>query len=101
MIKDEELEELKKHLDENGKLIITDDMSDKIKERYEFINSLNVDLISLLSRKTQDVDFGDEDEEVEVVDSDDDDDGEILDEDETDSLIEESDEEISDLNDFF
>ena len=100
MIKDEELEELKKHLDENGKLIITDDMSDKIKERYEFINSLNVDLISLLSRKTQDVDFGDEDEEVEVVDSDDDD-GEILDEEETDSLIEESDDEISDLNGFF
>lgn len=99
MIKDEELEELKKHLDENGKLIITDDMSDKIKERYEFINSLNVDLISLLSRKTQDVDFGDEDEEVEVVDSDDD--GEILDEEETDSLIEESDDEISDLNGFF
>ena len=99
MIKDEELEELKKHLDENGKLIITDDMSDKIKERYEFINSLNVDLISLLSRKTQDVDFGDE--EVETADSDDDYDGEILDEDENDSLIEESDEEISDLNDFF
>lgn len=101
MIKDEELEELKKHLDENGKLIITDDLTDKQVERYQFINSLNVDLISLLSRKRQVVDFPDEEVEMITDDSSDDiDDSEYV-ENLTSTEIEESGEEITDLDDFF
>ena len=60
MIKNEEIEFLKKHLDENGKLIISPDLTEKQIERFQFINSLNVDLVSVLQRKTELIDNEDE-----------------------------------------
>lgn len=50
MFKEDEIEELRKHLDSNGKLVISSDLTEKQKERYQFINELNIDLISVLKR---------------------------------------------------
>lgn len=105
MIKDSEIEELKKHLDENGKLIISDDLTDKQKERFNFINDLGIDLIAVLSRKTELVDYGDEPEETSYDAEDDSDDFEDSVEDMDDdssSLIEEDDSaSVENLDDFF
>lgn len=110
MIREEEIAELKKHLDANGKLVITDDMSDAQKERYQFINSLDVDLVEVLSRETSGPveDFDEEDEPdsealAEEVDAyGDGDDAELLDDDETDGDIEENDSDFQDgLDNFF
>ena len=51
MFKEDEIEELRKHLDNNGKLIISSDLTEKQKERYQFINNLN---ISIKERQTSD-----------------------------------------------
>ena len=60
MFKEDEIDNLKKNLGADGKLIISDDLTEKQKSRYQFINSLNIDLISVLTRNTKPVDFGDE-----------------------------------------
>lgn len=99
MIKDEEIEELKKHLDSYGKLVITDDLSESQKERFQFINSLNVDLLTVLNRKVEyddendvelpsnNIEDNDEDYEVEVLDN--------------DIEIEENDQAVDGLDNFF
>ncbi len=38
-------------LDANGKLIISDDMSDDLKKTYKFVNSLNLDLANVLQNE--------------------------------------------------
>ena len=60
MIRENEIDELKKHLGSDGKLIISNDLTEKQIERYQFINSLNVDLLSVLSRESKSVDYNDE-----------------------------------------
>ena len=51
MISPKELDFLKQYLGADGKLIITDDLTEARKERFEFINSLNLDLKELFSRE--------------------------------------------------
>lgn len=106
MIKNEEIEFLKKHLDENGKLIISPDLTEKQIERFQFINSLNIDLVSVLQRKTELID-----NEVEAdtlssdvnADEDDDlDDSEEIEELEDSNVIKEDDNvAVDDLDSFF
>ena len=104
MFKQDEIDELKKQLGSDGKLIISDNLTEKQKERYQFINSLNIDLISVLTRNPKSIDLDDEDS-TPVVDSDDlidDTDVEVLD---NDNNIEEDDDDddagVEELNDFF
>lgn len=107
MIKENEIEELKKHLGSDGKLIISDDLTEKQIERYQFINSLNVDLVSILTRNTKLVDLDDEEASntnTSDYDSDDDDvDVEFLDEDSDSSsnITEDEDATIDNLDSFF
>lgn len=106
MIKDNEIEELKKHLDVNGKLVISDNLTDKQKERYTFINNLDIDLIAVLNRNTEIANYDDEFESLNDNDQDDDyeDDETLTDDlDETSSsIIEENDDvSVENLNDFF
>ncbi len=104
MIREQEIEELKTMLDSDGKIRITDDLPPAKKERYEFINSLNLDLVEVLSRKKEDYSISDD--EVRTNSSDDEDDDvevETLDDDSsTDSIIEEDDSAtVDDLSGFF
>lgn len=106
MIKNEEIEFLKKHLDENGKLIISPDLTEKQIERFQFINSLNVDLISVLQRKTELIDNEDETDtlssDVNADDDDDLDDSEEIEELEDSNVIKEDDNvAVDDLDSFF
>lgn len=107
MFKEDEIEELRKHLDNNGKLIISSDLTEKQKERYQFINNLNIDLISVLKRDKQVIDLGEE-EPTSIASSDydeedDDDDTEVLDDDTSSyTTIEEDDNaSIDNLDNFF
>ena len=106
MIKNEEIEFLKKHLDENGKLIISPDLTEKQIERFQFINSLNVDLVSVLQRKTELIDNEDEADTLSSdvnADEDDDLDGsEEIEELEDSNVIKEDDNvAVYDLDSFF
>ena len=106
MIKNEEIEFLKKHLDENGKLIISPDLTEKQIERFQFINSLNVDLVSVLQRKTELIDNEDEADTLSSdvnADEDDDLDGsEEIEELEDSNVIKEYDNvAVDDLDSFF
>ena len=106
MIREEEIAELKKHLDVNGKLVITDDMSDTQKERYQFINSLDVDLVELLSRKSDmSIDPADEEEEPDFEsddsDLDDDDEAEVLDDTDASEIQEDHSDFQDGLDNFF
>lgn len=106
MIKNEEIEFLKKHLDENGKLIISPDLTEKQIERFQFINSLNVDLVSVLQRKTELIDNEDEADTLSSdvnADEDDDLDGsEEIEELEDSNVIKEDDNvAVDDLDSFF
>lgn len=104
MIRDDEIESLKQSLGSDGKLIITDDMSDSQKERYQFINSLNLNLLEVLTRKNDDVEsdvsldpdseeFNDVDDFADEV--------ETLDDSMNSSVIEENGASVDDLNDLF
>lgn len=100
MIREEELESIKKHLGSDGKLIIDSSLTDKQRERFEFINSLDIDLMEVLTRNTQYKDYGDE--ELESENSDDNDDIEVIDNDEEEDIgIEENGEMDDSLEDFF
>ncbi len=108
MFNENEINELKNKLDSNGKLIITDDMPQKIKERYEFINSQNLNLVEILSRKVNlnsDEDDDDEDS-IEVLNNDEqeydvsDDDNEIIDASD-DNISEDDSVSVEDLENFF
>lgn len=107
MLNENEIEELKNKLDSNGKLIITDDMPQKVKERYEFINSQNLNLTEVLSRKinlnsNDDVDedaietLNDNDSEYEESDND----NEIIDTGD-DNISEDDSVSVEDLENFF
>ena len=101
MLKENEIEILKKYLGEDGKLIISDDLTEKQKERFLFINSLNIDLISVLTRKTKMMDIGDEDSEQFLDDDNDTSDLEVLSS-EAEVTIEEDDNAIIEgFDDFF
>lgn len=108
MFNENEINELKDKLDSNGKLIITDDMPQKIKERYEFINSQNLNLVEILSRKVNlnsDEDDDDKDS-IEVLNNDEqeydvsDDDNEIIDASD-DNISEDDSVSVEDLENFF
>lgn len=106
MIKNEEIEFLKKHLDENGKLIISPDLTEKQIERFQFINSLNVDLVSVLQRKTELIDNEDEADplssDVNADEDDDLDDSDEIEELEDSNVIKEDDNvAVDDLDSFF
>lgn len=107
MLNENEIEELKNKLDSNGKLIITDDMPQKVKERYEFINSQNLNLTEVLSRKinlnsNDDVDedaietLNDNDSEYDESDND----NEIIDTGD-DNISEDDSVSVEDLENFF
>ena len=59
-------ERLKQFLDEDGKIIITDDMPDDLKQAINYMNENNINLLE----KRQHVSFDDEDTD-EIDDSDD------------------------------
>lgn len=99
MIREEELESIKKYLGSDGKLIIDSSLTDKQRERFEFINSLDIDLMEVLTRNTQYVNYGDE--ELEVENSDDEDDIEVIDDEDANVGIEENGEIDDSLEDFF
>ncbi len=107
MFKEDEIEELRKHLDNNGKLIISSDLTEKQKERYQFINDLNIDLISVLKRDKQVIDLGEE-EPTSIASSDydeedDNDDTEVLDDDTSSytTIKEDDNASIDNLDNFF
>lgn len=106
MIRNDEIDELKKHLGSDGKLIISDDLTEKQIERYQFINSLNVDLISILTQNIPNVDLGDEEKNSSNASFDDDSDDvdvELLEDDYMSSsdIVEDDSVVIDNLNDFF
>lgn len=103
MIREEELESIKKHLGSDGKLIIDSSLTDKQRERFEFINSLDIDLMEVLTRNTQMVNYGDEELESDNSSDDDDDDIEVIDGDDENANvgIEENGEIDDSLEDFF
>lgn len=109
MFDENEINELKNKLDSNGKLIITDDMPQKIKERYEFINSQNLNLVEILSRKVNlnsDEEEDDDEDSIEVLNNDEqeydvsDDDNEIIDASD-DNISEDDSVSVEDLENFF
>lgn len=107
MFNENEINELKDKLDSNGKLIITDDMPQKVKERYEFINSQNLNLVEILSRKVNlNSDEDDDDDSIEVLNHDEqeydasDDDNEIIDASD-DNISEDDSVSVEDLENFF
>lgn len=99
MLSEEEIISLKNRLDSNGKLIITDDLPDNKKQRYEWINSLNVDLVELLSRKSEEIQVSDDSDSDDFDDSD----VELLDEDTTSGsdIVEDNSFSADDLDNFF
>lgn len=104
MIREDEIEDIKSRLDSDGKIIISDNMSEAQKERYSFINSMNIDLIDVLSRKNNDLSEGEQDLDDSSVYSNEDevlDDVEALDTNEYSTDIVENDESVDDLNSIF
>lgn len=107
MFKEDEIEELRKHLDSNGKLVISSDLTEKQKERYQFINELNIDLISVLKRDKKVINSDNDEEDnsnIESHDNSDDDlEVEFLDDEYSISTSIEEDEDatIDNLDNFF
>ena len=106
-IKEDEIEELRKHLDSNGKLVISSDLTEKQKERYQFINELNIDLISVLKRDKKVINSDNDEEDNSNIkshdNSDDDLEVEFLDDEYSISTSIEEDEDatIDNLDNFF
>lgn len=92
-----ELDELRKYVGEDGKLIISDSLTDKQKERFSFINSLNINLVDVLTRKVDNTEDSEEEEEVLSSSTDDD----VVEELDEEAIIEENDEPVQDLDNFF
>ena len=100
-------ERLKQFLDEDGKIIITEDMPDDLKQAINYMNENNINLLE----KRQHVSFDDDDDMDEIDDSNDDSfdlssDVEFEDEDaeepENDNLSDETDESsLQDLDNLF
>lgn len=103
MINGEEIEQLKNYIGSDGKLVITDDLSEKQKERFQFINSLNINLIDVLTRHNEELSSEDfaEEETSGSVDFDSLDE-EILDgPDFSEDIVEDDDASMDDLDSFF
>lgn len=91
---DKKKEFIKKHLGSDGKLIISDDLTERQKQKFEYINSLGIDVSIVLKER--------EEEEPPVVEETESyDDVEVLNEGNYSSNIIEDDSPVDDLNDFF
>lgn len=98
MIQEEELIFLKNHLGTDGKLIISDDLTEDQKTRFEFINGLDIDLASMIENRFSAGNYDDKDEE------DDDENSGVasFDNSQVSTVeIQETGEEVNDLDDFF
>lgn len=104
MLSPNELNTLRQYLGPDGKLIISDNLSDAKKERFEFINSLNLNLVELFSRNTklEDVEDVIEDDIADSeYDSDEEEDIEYESEEDFEFVEEEDTDIVDDLNDIF
>lgn len=107
MFNAEDIEKLKGMLDSNGKIIISDDLSEKQKEKYEWINSLDIDLVEVLSRKPEKIDLDEDieslDDTSEEDDDNDNDNDEFIGEEDSSSseIVEDGNVSVDDLNSFF
>lgn len=91
---DKKKEFIKNHLGSDGKLIISDDLTDRQKQKFEYINSLGIDVSIVLKER--------EKEEPPIIEETESyDDVEVLNEGNSSSNIIEDDSPIDDLNDFF
>jgi len=106
MLSPNELNTLRQYLGPDGKLIISDNLSPAKKERFEFINSLNLNLVELFSRNTRLEDVEDvfeddissseyDSDEIDDIEYEAEEDFEFVEDDDSDADI------VDDLNDIF
>jgi hypothetical protein len=95
-------EKLARFVDENGKIIVSDDMPDNLKSAIDYLNRNNVGFFDeIVDDYNDDLDADEENEFSEVLDDDDDidSDEELDDEEESEDDILESESGSSDLSD--
>lgn len=103
MINAQEIAKLREHIGPDGKLIIDDSLTEKQKERFNFINSLDIDIISVLSTPVEIHDMPDESEVLSIEDDEENETSDIDMQQDIDnkSDIVENNVSVDDLNSFF
>ena len=62
MLNADEIERIKKYIGPDGKLIIDESLTEAEKQNFEYINSLDVDLLKVTKKSFVDEDLDEEDE---------------------------------------